>query len=73
MKKIAFAVLAVGGIILSGPVALAGTPVATPSPMVRVAGGEHAAWTNSRLTPEQWSTLRPKFRSLRPKTRSNQE
>lgn len=39
----------------------------------RVAGGATVPLVSSSKTPEQWSAMRPKFRELRPKTRSNTE
>lgn len=73
MNKIVFPVLVLGGMVLLAPAAPAATPDNAPAPMARVAGGARVPLVGSALVPEQWSARRPKFRSLRPRARSNIE
>lgn len=58
------------------PAAPAATTAANGKPvtrLARVAGGGKVTLVNPKLTPTQLSTLRPGFRDLRPKVRSNVE
>ena len=64
---------AAGALVLSGQVAAADGKPAGDARHARVAGGERVALAVSRQSAEQWSAQRPKFRSLRPKARSNIE
>lgn len=76
MKKHTLSALllaAAGALVLSGPVAAADAKTAGDARHARVAGGDRVALAGSRQSPEQWSAQRPKFRSLRPKARSNIE
>lgn len=66
------ALLCVALMALAGT-ALAAGEKASEGAYARVAGGERVPVVPSRSSPEQWSAKRPKFRSLRPKARSNVE